>query len=104
MSQAFIDLILSLTCKNGISLYDSDFRIFIDAPMDFPARVDILLDNKIKPIAFIDPSFVSLIIRASLASNSKHRDENVTSLLKGVYELYRKKKFRTIIPSEIYCE
>ena len=33
----------------------SDFRIFLDEPMNSLARVDILLDTKIMSLAFIDP-------------------------------------------------
>ena len=33
-----------------------DVMIFIDAPLNFPARVDSLLGTKIMSLAFIDPS------------------------------------------------
>ena len=32
-----------------------DFRIFLDAPMNSLARVDILIGTKIMSLAFIDP-------------------------------------------------
>ena len=55
MSLTFIDLILAL-------LIDSDFMIFIDAPLNCPAR--LLLDIKIMYLALVDPI---------LAPNSSYR-------------------------------
>ena len=39
MSQALIDLILAILGQNGSCL--RDLKIFIDAPLNSPARVDI---------------------------------------------------------------